>query len=394
MKPHTSSENTPPKEPWWGSVAVRSIAYQVIALLVIVGGAAWLVSVTMSNLATRNISTGFSFLHQEAGFLIGESLLPTHAGDTYGRLILAGFVNTLRVAAIGIVLSTVLGLVVGLLRLSSVRLVQKIVSGYIELIRNIPLLLQLFFWYALITENAPGPRQAYQPLPGVFLSNRGLQLPSLEGAAVPWAIGGLAAGFIALVVILHRLRRSNRPPLTSGKLAWFAVATLLGGAVLGYVMGGASLSLEVPQLSGFNFQGGLNLSPEFTALMLGLVAYNAAFIGEIVRSGVQSIPKGQWEAAESIGLSKSMTLRRVIIPQALRVMIPPMTNQYLSLIKNSSLAVAIGYPDIVAVMNTTITQTGQAIEGVVILMSSYLIFSLLVSIFMNWYNRRVALVGR
>ena len=200
--------------------------------------------------------------------------------------------------------------------------------------------------------------------------------------------------FIALVVILHRLRRSNRPPLTSGKLAWFALATLLGGAVLGYVMGGASLSLEVPQLSGFNFQGGLNLSPEFTALMLGLVAYNAAFIGEIVRSGVQSIPKGQWEAAESIGLSKSMTLRRVIIPQALRVMIPPMTNQYLSLIKNSSLAVAIGYPDIVAVMNTTITQTGQAIEGVVILMSSYLIFSLLVSIFMNWYNRRVALVGR
>jgi general L-amino acid transport system permease protein len=289
---------------------------------------AWiLVSNTLENLAARNIASGFGFLWREAGFEIGESpLLSYSAADTYLRALGAGLLNTFRVALIGILLATVLGTAVGLCRLSANPLLKVLSSAYVEFIRNTPLLVQLFFWYALISEVLPGPREALQPLPGLFLSNRGIFFP-LPGST--------------------------------------------------------------PVLEGFNFAGGAHLSPEFATLLAGLVIYTAAFIAEIVRAGVLSVPKGQVEAAQALGLTRGPVLRFVVFPQALRLIVPPLTSQYLNLAKNSSLAVAIGYPDFVAVANTAINQTGQAIEGIALIMAVYLTISLSISAFMNWYNARL-----
>jgi general L-amino acid transport system permease protein len=289
---------------------------------------AWiLVSNTLENLAARNIASGFGFLWREAGFEIGESpLLSYSAADTYLRALGAGLLNTFRVALIGILLATVLGTAVGLCRLSANPLLKVLSSAYVEFIRNTPLLVQLFFWYALISEVLPGPREALQPLPGLFLSNRGIFFP-LPGST--------------------------------------------------------------PVLEGFNFAGGAHLSPEFATLLAGLVIYTAAFIAEIVRAGVLSVPKGQVEAAQALGLTRGPVLRFVVLPQALRLIVPPLTSQYLNLAKNSSLAVAIGYPDFVAVANTAINQTGQAIEGIALIMAVYLTISLSISAFMNWYNARL-----
>jgi general L-amino acid transport system permease protein len=289
---------------------------------------AWiLVSNTLENLAARNIASGFGFLWREAGFEIGESpLLSYSAADTYLRALGAGLLNTFRVALIGILLATVLGTAVGLCRLSANPLLKVLSSAYVEFIRNTPLLVQLFFWYALISDVLPGPREALQPLPGLFLSNRGIFFP-LPGST--------------------------------------------------------------PVLEGFNFAGGAHLSPEFATLLAGLVIYTAAFIAEIVRAGVLSVPKGQVEAAQALGLTRGPVLRFVVFPQALRLIVPPLTSQYLNLAKNSSLAVAIGYPDFVAVANTAINQTGQAIEGIALIMAVYLTISLSISAFMNWYNARL-----
>lgn len=378
----------------WNDPAFRAIVYQ-IAVLGIVAYVAWyLVTNTMHNLSVRNITTGFDFLDREAGFAIGESSIAYSPADTYKRAILVGIVNTLQVSALGIVLSTLLGTIIGVARLSMNWLVGRLATVYVEVIRNVPLLIQLFFWYVLITENLPGPRQALRPVEGVFLSNRGLKFPALQGDSLSWILYGLLLAALCTFVFYYRSRRHQEktgktfPVLSTGLLM------LLVFPFIGYFLGGASLALEYPELRGFNFTGGLSISPELSALLAGLVIYTSAFVAEIVRSGIQSIGNGQWEAASSIGLGKARVLRLVILPQALRVMIPPLTSTYLNLTKNSSLAVAIGYPDIVSVVNTTLNQTGQAIEGVLIIMAAYLTVSLSISVFMNWYNRHIALVER
>ncbi|ANN68796.1 amino acid ABC transporter permease [Bordetella bronchialis] len=378
----------------WNDPGVRAIVYQVIALAAVAWLAWFLVSNTLHNLASRNISTGFGFLDREAGFAIGETPISYTPANTYGRAIVVGLLNTLRAAVIGIVLATVLGTLIGIARLSRNWLVAKLASVYVEVMRNIPLLLQLFFWYALITENMPGPRQAHQPLPGVFISNRGLKLPTLQGDALDWMLGGLA---LAIVLILALAHWGNKRREATGRifpLVRWAIGLIVVLPLSGWLVSGASLTLDVPVLRGFNFAGGMTLTPEFAALLAGLVSYTAAFVAEVVRSGVQAVNVGQWEAAGSLGLRRGLVLRLVVLPQALRVIIPPMTSQYLNLTKNSSLAVAIGYPDIVSVVNTTLNQTGQAIEGILIIMAAYLTVSLSISVLMNWYNKRIALVER
>ena len=284
---------------------------------------------TLENLEARRIASGFGFLGREAGFEISESAFLTYgAANSYLKALLVGLVNTLIVSVVGIVVATVLGTFIGLARLSRNFLLNRLSAIYVEFVRNVPLLVQLFFWYAVITEGMPGPREALSPLPGVFLSNRGIFFPTFD---------------------------------------------------------------SVPELQGFNFVGGMQVSPEFAALLVGLATYTAAFIAEIVRAGVLAVDRGQREAAHALGLTRAQTMRKVILPQALRVIVPPMTSQFLNLTKNSSLAVAIGYPDLVSIANTTMNQTGQAIEGIAIIMAVYLTISLSISAFMNWYNARVAL---
>ncbi|MFT0851483.1 amino acid ABC transporter permease [Achromobacter sp. F4_2707] len=378
----------------WSDPATRALLYQVV-VVGLVGFAVWyLVSNTLHNLSVRNISTGFGFLNREAGFAIGESPVSYSPADTYARAIWVGLLNTLRVSVVGIVLATLLGTLIGIARLSKNWLVSGVAAVYVEVMRNIPLLLQLFFWYAIITENMPGPRQALNPLPGVFLSNRGLKLPGLQGDALDWIIGGLAVAIVLVIIVAHWARKRQAATGQIFPLGSVSAALLLALPLAGWVAGGASLNFDMPELKGFNFVGGMTLSPEFSALLLGLVIYTSAFVAEVVRSGIQAVGQGQWEAAQALGLSRARMLRLVILPQALRVIIPPMTSQYLNLTKNSSLAVAIGYPDIVSVVNTTLNQTGQAIEGILIIMAAYLTVSLSISIFMNWYNKRIALVER
>jgi len=393
-----TTHNAPPPRPErklsWHDPAVRSVFYQILAVVVVCLVGWFLVSNTMTNLAARNITTGFDFLERPAGFAIGEGLLEYSPADTYGRAILVGIVNTLRVAVLGIVLATLLGTIIGVARLSKNWLISRLASVYVEVMRNVPLLIQLFFWYAMITENMPGPRQAHTPLPGVFLSNRGLRIPGLEGGALDWMLWGLALAIVAAVLLMHWAKRRQEATGEIFPAGRCIVLMLLGFPALGWLVSGASLTLDMPELRGFNFVGGLSLSPEMMALLAGLVVYTSAFIAEVVRSGIQSVARGQWEAAGSLGLRRNRILRLVVMPQALRVIIPPMTSQYLNLTKNSSLAVAIGYPDIVSVVNTTLNQTGQAIEGILIIMAAYLTVSLSISAFMNWYNKRIALVER
>ncbi|WP_414708309.1 amino acid ABC transporter permease [Pusillimonas sp.] len=385
------SSSRPPPRPHSG-LRWRALLYQAV-LLAAVGLVVWyLLANTLDNLRARNIATGFGFLGDEAGFAIGESMVAYTPADTYGRALWVGVLNTLRVAAVGIVGATLLGTLLGIARLSHNWLVSAAAGTYIETMRNIPLLLQLFFWYALITESTPSPRQALNPLPGVFLSNRGLAIPWLEGGA-PGITVLIVLLALAVCVVLYR--RAVRDQSTEAYLAVRMLPVLLMSvALLTAWWAGGPMQWQVPQLKGFNFQGGLTLSPEFVALLVGLVLYTSAFVAEVVRSGIQAIGSGQWNAARALGLAPRQVLRLVVLPQALRVIVPPMTSQYLNLTKNSSLAVAIGYPDIVSIANTTLNQTGQAIEGIMVIMAAYLTVSLSISVLMNWYNRRIALVER
>ena len=394
MKQKHSASKAPGRRLSWHDPAVRAVIYQVLIVGLVGLGVWYLVSNTLHNLAVRNISTGFGFLDREAGFAIGESSIDYTPADTYSRAITVGLLNTLRVSVIGVIAATVLGTLLGIARLSRNWLVSKVASTYVEVMRNIPLLLQLFFWYAIITENMPGPRDALNPVPGVFLSNRGLKLPMVQGDALDWMVVALGLAIVAIVLIGHWARKRQEATGTIFPLVRVGVLLLIAFPAVAFFLSGSPLTLDMPELRGFNFSGGITMSPEFTALLLGLIIYTAAFIAEVVRSGIQAVGQGQWEASQAIGLSRGRTLRLVILPQALRVMIPPMTSQYLNLTKNSSLAVAIGYPDIVSVVNTTLNQTGQAIEGILIIMAAYLTVSLSISIFMNWYNKRIALVER
>ncbi len=395
MPSNTRIASTPQRHKQWVQPRIRSLLYQGFLLLA-VGLAVWfLVSNTLQNLALRNIATGFGFLGDEAGFAIGEAPIPYTASDSYGRAILVGLANTLKVSVVAIIGSTILGVLLGVGRLSRNWLVSRVAGAYIEIMRNIPLLLQLFFWYAIITEVMPGPRQAHHPLPGVFISNRGLMLPALQGESLAWVAGAFLLALLLCTALLFRVARGGTGAVGRIKrpMRW-CLALLVLLPALGWLAGGANLALEMPALKGFNFQGGYAVSPEFAALLTGLVLYTSAFVAEVVRSGIQAVGQGQWNAGLALGLPRRQVLRLVVLPQALRVIIPPMTSQYLNVTKNSSLAVAIGYPDIVSVVNTTLNQTGQAIEGILIIMAAYLTVSLSISLLMNWYNRRMALVER
>jgi general L-amino acid transport system permease protein len=350
---------------------------------------------TQENLERQNIATGFGFFTKEASFEIGESPIPYSAADTYGLALLVGVLNTIKVSFIGIILTVILGTFVGIARLSRNWLVAKLAGIYIEVMQDIPVLLQLVFWYAVFYDTFPSPRQAFNPISGVYLCNRGMAFAVPEPHAV---YAYMALVFLAGCLAVWMLRRwaKKRQEKTGQIFPVFLVslAILLLLPLATWLLGGAPLKMNVPKLVGFNFEGGTTFSPEFAALLLGLVLYTAAFVAEIVRAGIQAISRGQVEAAMSLGLQPGQVLRLVILPQALRVIIPPLTSQMLNLTKNSTLAIAIGFPDFVSVANTTINQTGQAIEGVGLIMVVYLFFSLSTSAFMNWYNKKVALVER
>ncbi|MFN3447739.1 MAG: amino acid ABC transporter permease [Roseococcus sp.] len=372
---------------------LRGLMWQALLAAAVVLLGWWLYNNMLANMAARGLQFGFGFLGRSAGIPIGEAIIPYTPADTYQRALTVGLLNTLRVAVLGIVIATILGIALGLARLSSNPLLRALTGGYIEVIRNTPLVLQLVFWHAIILQ-LPSVRQALNPLPGVFLSQRGLKLPVFlaDEALASALLALLAAALLWYGLVRREAARQaatgeRRSTLLPG-LALLVAFPLLSTALVG------APAWDWPELAGFNFQGGVTLSPEFFALLLGLVIYTAAFIAEIVRAGIQSVHKGQWEAARALGLPGGRIMRLVILPQALRVIIPPLTSQYLNLTKNSSLAVVIGYPDLVSVSNTSINQTGQAVEVISIFMAVYLIISLLTSLLMNLYNRAVALKER
>ncbi|WP_342006018.1 amino acid ABC transporter permease [Citrobacter sedlakii] len=375
---------------------VRAWLFQIIAILAVVAVVIYLVHNTINNLSNRGITSGFAFLDRSAGFGIVQHLIDYQQGDTYGRVFLVGLLNTLLVSALCIVFASVLGFFLGLARLSDNWLLRKLSTVYIEIFRNVPPLLQIFFWYFAVLRNLPGPRQAVSALDAVFLSNRGLYIPSpqLGEGILPFTISIALA--VAISVGLFRFNKMHQTKTGQLRKTW---PTALGLIVLlplfAHWLFGAALHWDIPELRGFNFRGGMVLIPELAALTLALSVYTSAFIAEIIRAGIQAVPYGQHEAARSLGLPNTVTLRQVIIPQALRVIIPPLTSQYLNIVKNSSLAAAIGYPDMVSLFaGTVLNQTGQAIETIAITMSVYLVISLSISLLMNIYNRRIALVER
>ncbi|MGE5838421.1 MAG: amino acid ABC transporter permease, partial [Deltaproteobacteria bacterium] len=362
----------------------------------VVGLIVWyLVSNTIINLHKQSIATGFGFLNKEAAFEIGESPIPYSAANTYARALFVGALNTIKVAFVGIVITILIGTVIGVARLSSNWLVAKLSSVYIEVMQDLPVLLQLVFWYAIFYESLPSPREALSPVAGIFLCKRGCAFTIPE--AHPAHFYMLMAFLLACVGVYFMRRWAKKRQERTGQyfpVFRVSLAALIGLPLIVWLAAGAPTAMDAPKLMGFNFEGGLTVSPEFMALLLGLVLYTSAFVAEVVRAGIQSVRKGQREADMSIGLKPTLVLNLVILPQALRVIVPPLTSQMLNLTKNSSLAVAIGYPDFVSVANTTINQTGQSIEGVALIMAVYLMFSLSTSAFMNWYNKRVALVER
>ena len=398
IDPRMSSSRAAPKKAFqfaWSDPRFRNLVWQAVILGTVSLIVWYLVYNTNRNLTERRIATGFSFLSRVAGIPIGEHLIDYDPSiHTYGRALVIGVLNTLKVAVVGVVLATLLGTLVGIARLSRNWLIAKVSAVYVEVVRDIPLLLQLLFWYTAL-QALPPPRQSFNPLPGVFLSNRGFKFPVLEWVdSFWWVLLALALG-VAGSLVWSRAATRKQDATGVRPAVWpVTVLLVLGLPLLVWAAVGAPFTPDVPALRGFNFVGGATVTPEYGALTLGLVLYTAAYIAEIVRSGILAVPTGQWEAAGAVGLRSGTVLRKVVLPQALRVIIPPMTSQYLNLTKNSSLAVAIGFQDVVSIANTTLNQTGQAIEGIAAIMLVYLVISLSISLLMNWYNARIALVER
>ncbi len=381
---------------FWRHAHIRGWIFQLLALLLTfyLGWSLW--DNLQTNLANRGITTGFGFLDTQAGFGIVSHLVEYSETSSYGRAFLVGLLNTLLVSFLGIVLATLLGVLVGVARLSSNWLVSRLALGFVEIVRNIPLLLQIFFWYFAVLRSLPSPRQSIQWEEMVFLNNRGIYIPApVAESGMEWVgYAFLLALVLAVVLFRWALNRQHRTGQYFPRW-WAALALVIGLPLLCMVALGIPLSWDYPVLKGFNFKGGLVMIPEFVALLLALSIYTASYIAEIVRAGIQAVDKGQTEAACSLGLSRGQTLRLIILPQALRVIIPPLTNQYLNLLKNSSLAAAIAYPDLVSVFaGTVLNQTGQAVEVIAITMSVYLLISLTISLLMNWYNHKMKLVER
>jgi general L-amino acid transport system permease protein len=390
-----SLKSSPRKSAWsWRSRAFRGLVYQLAAIAAIALVLWFLGSNTLTNMRVRGIQSGFDFLGQPAGFSIGESLFPFDSDDSYWRAFAVGVSNTLRVAVVGIVFSSILGTLLGVGRFSRNALVRGLCAAYVECFRNIPVLLQLFMWYLILTEVLPPIQDAWQLGP-FFLSKGGVNFPvPVWGPGEAWLAAGFAAGVTLAWIYRGWARKQFELTGRPRSMFWLPLFLVAAASFLGWLFGGAATVLDRPFKGEFAVESGGALTPEFLALLLGLSMYTAAFIAEVVRSGIGSVPAGQGEAAAALGLDKGLEIRLVMLPQALRVIIPPLTNQYLNLTKNSSLAVAIGYPDVVSIGNTAMNQTGRAVECIAILMAVYLTLSLLTSAFMNWYNARVAIKER
>jgi general L-amino acid transport system permease protein len=384
------------KREWsWRSRAARGLLYQAVALLLIAAGIWFLAHNTQQNMQVRGIQSGFDFLEQSAGFDIGETMIAYDPSQSYGKAIWVGVLNTLRVAVIGIVLTTLLGVLVGVGRFSRNALVRGLCYGYVELFRNVPILLQLLMWYLFFVEVLPQPQEAWNVADLFFLSKGGFSFPlPVWAAGHAWmaagALAGLGVGWWWRRRVQHQFELTGQ----DGNRWAVPVAAVFGLALLGWAAGGAPTAWSLPEQQAFMVDGGAAATPEFMAVLVGLVMYTASFVAEVVRGGIQSVSHGQTEAASALGLSRRQQMRLVVLPQALRVIIPPLTNQYLNLTKNSSLAVAIGYPDVVSIANTTLNQSGRAVECIAIIMLVYLCTSLGTSLLMNAYNKRVAIKER
>jgi general L-amino acid transport system permease protein len=383
-----------PRVSFWNDPKIRANVVQAIMVAALLWLAYELYSNAAANLSKLGKTFGYGFWNQSAGFDILQSLIPYTNSSSYGTAIIVGFLNTLLVAILGIIFSTIIGFVAGVARLSKNWLVAKIATVYVETVRNIPLLLQIFIWYGAVLKPLPGPKQALN-LGGFHLSNRGMTMPSPIFDDGAWlGLVGLTAGIVGALFI-RRWARARQ--ITTGKAfpyIWAGLGTVLLLPFLALLLTGWPIAWDYPVLGGFNFSGGATIIPEFIALFVALSVYTGSFIAEIVRSGIQAVSHGQTEAAGALGMRGGLITRLVIIPQAMRIIIPPLASQYLNLTKNSSLAVAIAYPDLVAMGGTVLNQTGKAIEIVLIWMTVYLSLSLLTSAFMNWFNSRVKLVER
>lgn len=385
-----------PKTAFYNDPRVRGFIYQALVVAIVVSVIVWIGLNTAANLARQNKTTGFDFFFSTSGFDIGFSLIPYSRASYYWQAFLVGLLNTILVSAVGILFATMLGFTVGVARLSKNWLIARMATVYVETLRNIPLLLQLFFWYFAVLKAMPAVKQSFEWFGAIVLNQRGLYLPK------PLVDGRFIFVFLAFVVAVgcvfylkHWAQKRLEATGERFPVFWSSIGFLIALPAVVWVISQSHMTFELPELQGFNYKGGLAFPPEFVSLALGLILYTATFIAEIVRAGILSVSHGQTEAAMALGLKDNDRLRLVIVPQAMRVIVPPLTSQFLNLTKNSSLAAAIGYPELVSVfMGTTLNQTGRAIEVVFITMLVYLTLSLSTSAFMNWYNARVALVER
>jgi len=375
---------------------VRGILFQILTILSVVAFLWYIGDNTMTNIEQRGIKTGFAFLDGTAGFEIDEAPISFSSSDTYGRVFLVGLLNTLIVTFVGIIFATILGLLVGILRLSKNWLIRKIATAYIDIFRNIPILLQILFWYNVVLNAMPSPKQSLEFVGGIFVNNRGLYIPKPDmNSTTIFVLTSLAIVFVSIYLLN---KWANKRQETTGEdfpviIVGFSALVLV--PIVAYFIGGADFNFDYPALRGFNFQGGKTISPEFLALTFALVIYTATFIAEAIRSGIEAVSKGQKEAAASIGLSGYQALKLVVLPQAIRIAIPPVINQYLNLAKNSSLAAAVGYPEIITLFaGITLNQVGQAIEIIAITMLVYLTISLVVSALLNWFNHKMKIKER
>lgn len=387
------------EEPSRGSLIndpkVRSIFYQCLVVALLVSGVWWIVHNTIVNLSNLHIASGFAFLKGRAGFDISDTAIAYSSDSTYFRAIIVGLINTLIVAFVGIITATLIGFIVGIGRLSKNWLIQKICTVYVEIFRNIPPLLVIFFWYSGVIAVLPAPKESIHLPFGSLLNQRGIYFPRPVWGDGSWLI--FVAFLVGIAMAWFVARKAHQRQMATGQpfpVFWTSVALIVGLPLLGYALSGFPLSFDFPKQSTFNLTGGFVVKPEFLSLYLALSFYTAAFIAEIVRAGIIGVAKGQSEASAALGLRSGQALRLVVVPQAMRIVIPPLASQYLNLTKNSSLAIAIGYPDLTATAGTVLNQTGQAVECVVIMMVIYLAISLLTSLLMNWFNAKMALVER
>lgn len=386
----------PSKPSVWNDPKYRALFFQILLVIALGYFLVTIVDNTLQNMESRGISTGFAFLSEPSGFGILQSLVEFDESHSYGRTFLVGLLNTVLISLLGIFFATLLGFVMGVARLSHNWLIAKIATVYIETFRNIPLLLQIFFWYFAVLGALPSVRQSLSLGAGIEFNNRGLYLPAPvpeDGFGVVFlffVIGIVATFFVRRWARIRQEQTGQQFPLF-----WTALGLIIGLPLVIFLVSGAPLTWDYPELKGFNFKGGISIIPELLALLLALTIYTGTFIAETVRAGINAVSHGQTEASLALGLTRGQTMRLIIIPQAMRVIIPPLTSQYLNLAKNSSLATAIGYPDLVNVfMGTTLNQTGQAVEITAMTMAVYLTISLSISAFMNWFNNKMALVER